>query len=561
MKTIPNYFNSLNFNKFFLLLIIAGYLPIFIFGFFIQDDLGLVSALSNMQFIDAANTICAVNNNRPFSCIYHASLTRLPGVYQFYFFFNLLFFLFFILNVIKTFDFIIDSIILKKIFAIFLIFPFFSYTILYSPAMQSMGTFALLLWSISIIFLKKYINNNDKINLFFCYFFLLSTFLVYESPFPLLAVSIFFPLYFNNNKYKLFFFNILATLLILLIIITLQKFLIPKIYNIDLSRMKIDIYDYKKFIYLIFVNLSLTLNILFHSIEIFIRVLLDFFHNPNYLLLVQVLTVLLVFYSIIIKKKFYKTNINYKNNNFLIISILIFFSVILLNSVMHALAETGLEFIKYNNRALVSLSFIYAFGALIFFKFFFNKKFIFDFTFIFLFFVFIVNFFYFQNNIIKERFLARSINQKINFQINNKKEVYFIFVDKISLIHELLSYESYDYFHILNNNTNNFLSGEKVVIYISERKFCNKFYYNEYIYEPFKKNYNLNLLIFNENLNNSFKSHKNITIVDFEKLINSNLKCDYTYTRNLFFVKENVYVDNRYKSYFTKFLKYVYLKL
>jgi hypothetical protein len=228
---------------------------------------------------------------------------------------------------------------------------------------------------------------------------------------------------------------------------------------------------------------------------------------------------------------------------------------------MHTLAGTGLEFIKYNNRALVSISFIFAFGALIFFKFFFNKKFIFNFIFIFLFFIFVVNFFYFQNNIIKERFLASSVNQQLNIQINNKKEVYFIFVDKISSINELLSYESYDYFHLLNNNVKDFLSGEKVVIYMTERKFCNKFYYNEYIYEPFKKNYNINLLIFNENLNNSFKSHKNITINDFEKLINSNLKCDYTYSRNLFFLKENVYVDNRYKSYFTKFLKYVYLKL
>lgn len=558
MKSIANYLDSLNYNKFFLLLIITGYFPLFIFGYFIQDDLGVVSVLSNMKFTDAVNSICSVNNNRPLSCIYHATLTRLPQVYQFYFFINLLFYIFFVLNLIKIFDFIVDNIYLKKIFTIFLIFPFFSYTILYSPAMQSMGTFALLLWSISLIFLKKFINNNNKIDLFFSYFFLLSTFLVYESPFPLIALSLFFPLYFINNKNNFFFFNILATLLILIIIIILQKFLIPKIYNIDLSRMKIDILDYKKIFFLISINLLLTLNVFFHSLEIFFKIILDFFRNPNFLLLAQVLLVFLIFYSIIVKKKFYKNN---KNNKMFIVSLLIFFSVIFLNALMHTLANTGLEFIKYNNRSLVSLSFIFAFGALIIFKFFFNKKFLFNFIFIFLFFLFIVNFFYFQNNIIRERFLATSVNQKLNIQINNKKEVYFIFVDKISLINELLSYESYDYFHLLNNNVKDFLSGEKVVIYITEQKICNKFYYNEYIYEPFKKNYNISLLVFNENLNNSFKSHKNITMFDFEKLVNSYLKCDYTYSRNLFFLKENVYVDNRYKSYFIKFLKYIYIKL
>ena len=206
MKSIANYLDSLNYNKFFLLLIITGYFPLFIFGYFIQDDLGVVSVLSNMKFTDAVNSICSVNNNRPLSCIYHATLTRLPQVYQFYFFINLLFYIFFVLNLIKIFDFIVDNIYLKKIFTIFLIFPFFSYTILYSPAMQSMGTFALLLWSISLIFLKKFINNNNKIDLFFSYFFLLSTFLVYESPFPLIALSLFFPLYFINNKNNFFFF-------------------------------------------------------------------------------------------------------------------------------------------------------------------------------------------------------------------------------------------------------------------------------------------------------------------------------------------------------------------
>jgi hypothetical protein len=72
-------------------------------------------------------------------------LTRLPPIFQFYFIFTLLLYIFFIFNVVKIFDFIIDYIFSKKLFITFLIFPFFSYTVLYSPAMQSMGVFTLVL--------------------------------------------------------------------------------------------------------------------------------------------------------------------------------------------------------------------------------------------------------------------------------------------------------------------------------------------------------------------------------------------------------------------------------
>ena len=166
MSQLIKQMRSLTFNQYFFFLIILGYLPIFVFGYFIQDDFGVVS-LHNKEPIDALKDICAVNNNRPLSCVYHAILTRLPSVFQFYFFFTLLLYIFFIFNVVKIFDFIIDDIFLKKLFITFLIFPFFSYTVLYSPAMQSMGVFALVLWSISLLLLKQFITNNSKTYLFF----------------------------------------------------------------------------------------------------------------------------------------------------------------------------------------------------------------------------------------------------------------------------------------------------------------------------------------------------------------------------------------------------------
>ena len=98
MNQLIKQMRSLTFNQYFFFLIILGYLPIFLFGYFIQDDFGVVS-LHNMESIDALKYICAVNNNRPLSCVYHAILTRLPSIFQFYFFllYYFIFFLFLML--------------------------------------------------------------------------------------------------------------------------------------------------------------------------------------------------------------------------------------------------------------------------------------------------------------------------------------------------------------------------------------------------------------------------------------------------------------------------------
>jgi hypothetical protein len=559
MSKIFNRINDLTFNKYLFLLIIIVYLPIFIFGYFIQDDIGIINSLPNKSFFDAANYICFVNNNRPFSCIYHAAITRLPSVFQFYFFLALSFYILFILNIIKIFDFIIDSIYLKKLYAIFLIFPFFSYTTLYSPVMQSMGVFSLLLWSISLFFLKKFIKDNFKINLFLSYFFLLLMFLLYESPLPLLAVSIFFPLYFNN-KIKLFYFNIFIIFLIVIFVVSIQKFLIPEIYDIDLSRIKLNFYDYKKIIFILSVNLVLTLNIFFYSIEIFLRIVVDLFGDLNYLLLTQSFVILIIFHNIIYKEKSHK---KYKNNKFLIVSSLIFILLIFLNALMHALADTGLDFIKYNNRALVSLSFIFAFFCIIICKFVsFNKNLLFTTVFTFLFSIFVVNFFYFQSNLIAERLHATQFNKKFqNFSLDKKlKSVDYILTTKPIFIKDLLSYNTLDYFNVLNSNKN-ILEGSKPTIYLTEQKFCNKSYFNEYLKEPFLTNYNINLFVFNKYPNDLVESYKNISFVNFEKLLNSHIYCEYQISKKETYLKKNVYIDNRYKGFFLNFLTEIYYKL
>lgn len=553
--------NSISFNKFCLLLIFLIYTPISIFGYFIQDDLGVVANIGSSTFEQALKDICQVNHNRFLSCFYHATLTRLPSIYQFYFLINLIFYICFVFNIIKIFEFIFNNIFLKKIFFVFLIFPFFSYTIIYSPAMQSMGTFALLLWSFSLYFLKKFIINNNKINIVVSFILLIASLLVYESPFPLLAVSIFFPLFFNSKK-KLFLINFLVTIIIVSIIFIIQKFLMPIIYNVDLSRVRIDFYNYKKIIFLFFVNLILTANIFFYSLEIFLKILYASFYRPNYLFLSQLILILIIFYSLIFcKVKIYNQKINKK---FIKVSLLIFIFTIFLNSIMHTVANTGLEFIQYNNRALVSLSFIFAFVVSVIFKYFFenNKRSLLNYIIAFLFLMLASNFFYFKNNLIKERFQSISLNNLINLTFSSKdhKQVIFFSINNREALDEILSYNTWDYLHILNNNMPDFLNGNKVVIYINHSKFCNKFYFNEYIYKPFNNNYIINFLNFNNTLNSKYISYNNIKFNELEALLKSKIICDDEFNE---LVKKKVvsqkYIDLRYRSYFLSFLHKVYI--
>lgn len=559
MNQLIKQIRSLTFNQYFFFLIILGYLPIFLFGYFIQDDFGIVS-LHKQPPIDALKYICVVNNNRPLSCVYHAILTRLPSIFQFYFFFTLLLYIFFIFNVVKIFDFIIDDIFLKKLFITFLIFPFFSYTVLYSPAMQSMGVFALVLWSISLLLLKQFIANNSKTYLFFSYLFILLMLLTYESPAPLLGLSIFFPLFFKK-KIKLFYINFLIIIFLCILIILMQKVFFPKIFNVDLSRVKIDVDEYKKISHLIFINLVLTINIIFFSVEIALKVFLNIFKNINYLVLFQISVIIFVFYKNFYFRNFYTKN---KNNKYLLlISFLVFFSVIFLNAVMHALANTGLEFTQYKNRALVSVSFIFSLTIVLVYKLvnFKNIK-LFNFILICLFSVPTINFIYFQNNLIKERFDAKYIYneflhlKKTKFKDNN---INFILNENRDDVDYILSYNSYDYFY--------YLQKDLLVTFLTQKKFCNNYFFDEYINIPYLSNSNNNINIYNfEKFPYKHTGEiqiKNADSKKFTREVSKIIKCNYKIVSNVMGKELNkeIYLDSIYDGYFLKIAKYFYFKL
>jgi hypothetical protein len=559
MKNIINFIKSLSLTQYFFVLAILGYFPILVFGYFIQDDYS-IRGLTDLNFFDAIKAICHVNNNRPLSCFYHALLSRLFPIFQIYFLFSLSLYFIFIYIVFKIYDFILDDIYIKKIFLTFLIFPFFSYTIIYSPGMQSMGSVSLIFWAISLLFLKRYIYKSFFLDLFLSYFFLVIMFLIYESAAPLLGISLFFPLFFKNKK-KIFFINIILTFLVLILIYILQKEIFPNLFNQDLSRIKLGFQDYKKIIYLITINSVLTVNIFAHSLELFVRSLYNIFTSFNLILLLQLLLIISFFYLSIDKKKKIKSNRNYYLLSISFVSVI---SVFILNALMHSMANTGLEFTQYNNRALVSISFIFSISAVLSYKFgVLRSKFLSNFFYIILFIILSVNFIFFQNNLIKERFLAQELLKDAkeltnkNYILDKKYQynVNFFIYDR-SNVEQILSYNSLDFFRVIEKTENN------INFFLNENKFCNLDYYDLYIKFPYLNEENrLNIFYYtNEKLTIFLE---NIQYRDFRKNLENVIKCNYKEIseESSRIIKKRVYLDKRFESFFLQVIKKIYFIL
>ena len=559
MKNIINFIKSLSLTQYFFVLAILGYFPILVFGYFIQDDYS-IRGLTDLNFFDAIKAICHVNNNRPLSCFYHALLSRLFPIFQIYFLFSLSLYFLFIYIVFKIYDFILDDIYVKKLFLTFLIFPFFSYTIIYSPGMQSMGIVSLIFWAISLLFLKRYIYKPFFLDLFLCYFFLVIMFLIYESAAPLLGISLFFPLFFKNKK-KIFFINIILTFLVLILIYILQKEIFPNLFNQDLSRIKLGFQDYKKIIYLITINSVLTVNIFAHSLELFVRSLYNIFTSFNLILLLQLLLIISFFYLSIDKKKKIKSNRNYYLLSISFVSVI---SVFILNALMHSMANTGLEFTQYNNRALVSISFIFSISAVLSYKFgVLRSKFLSNFFYIILFIILSVNFIFFQNNLIKERFLAQELLKDAkeltnkNYILDKKYQynVNFFIYDR-SNVEQILSYNSLDFFRVIEKTENN------INFFLNENKFCNLDYYDLYIKFPYLNEENrLNIFYYtNEKLTIFLE---NIQYRDFRKNLENVIKCNYKEIseESSRIIKKRVYLDKRFESFFLQVIKKIYFIL
>jgi hypothetical protein len=563
MKILLDKVRGLSTINFYIIFLLIVFLPVIFYGHFIQDDYS-ITRLNEYNFLTAIESICSVNSNRPLSCLYHAALSRFPSIFKIYFLIDLIIYFISIILIIKAFDFIINSKSKKKLFFSLAIIPFFSYTILYSPGMQSMGTVAFLFWAISIFLLKNYLTTKKTKFLFFSYLSVLVLFLIYESSFPLLSLTIFFPLLYEKKfKYKFFLLNLIINISILIFVLILQKKVFTSFSIYELSRVKLGFTDVKTILYLTFVNFLLIVNIFFHSLELFIYNLASLVKNFNTFLLFQIFLTFIFILSNFPKKNDFKNDKSLKKlspyyNYYILISV---FGVLMMTSLMHALANTGLEFLMYNNRALVSVSLIFSFLIFNFIIYVptnktFNKyKFIASPIIV----IFITNFFFFQNNLLNENKLSKKLYSSIKEQKNNfikksnteKKKLLLVFKTNLNKSQTILNYQSMDAFKELMA-----IDYKIIVINITENRVCNKFYFNPYIKIFLNDDYRKHLLIY-DSAKLKIVELKNIKSLDIEDYLKNLVGCKKNNSQTISNKERYMYKND---SMFIKSLSFLYSK-
>ena len=216
-----------------ILFILILYIPYVLHGGLIVDDWGVVR--NARQFPGLINTFLSwfpLFSNRPLAPLILSLTGNLFGANPAgYIIVNII--LWFLSSIILNLTF--KPYVSNKfhiIFSLFYALPVIASTVIFSPAMQMIDPFSILLWSFSLYFLSRHLIKNDRLSLIISFIFIFLSLLIYEITLPLLVINALLPaMHGKINKSavkKLFFTYILPILGILGLIFVLQKIIMPE---------------------------------------------------------------------------------------------------------------------------------------------------------------------------------------------------------------------------------------------------------------------------------------------------------------------------------------------
>jgi hypothetical protein len=472
------FYKRISLKLLFISIILVIIFPLLILGDFQQDDF-YISSLNNLNFNSSLSSIFSQFSNRPLAAIFFSILSIFFYSYEHFFLLNIILILFSCNFIIKAFNEYFISRSSRVIFTVLCLVPIYSYSTIFSSGMQIVGNLSIFIWSISIYFLNKFIKTDKFTYLMASNIVLFSMFMTYESAFPLIILNLFLP-FFKKNLIKLkhIFITVMLTLILSAIV---QKLILPHLFNQDISRLRVDDLNLNSFILYMGANLLLLLNIFYIFFQNFnesLRIIL----NSN-ILLAQFLSSLGIFFLMVLIN--YKENLMIKlkdDNNFLIISLIICFFVLL--AFMHTVAKSAINIYGINNRALVSLSFFIPL-ILILLSNMKSPKYFFIIILIYIFLI-ITNYIPIQyNNIIyvKERNTSfKKITQKINIDHGNGNNS-FIYLDRFNnnslFNHTTYAKDNFDFSNMTGFNHYNTQNDNSIwSANIRNSMFCNKAYWN-----------------------------------------------------------------------------------
>jgi len=443
-----NYFKFIKFFLFYVAIIILVYSNYLLKNDFIIDDYAIINS-KNFNFKDFYNGFVSAFANRPLSIIYYYFISRLNDKFIIYSLISLAFYLTSIAILFRVFDFLLNSQTKKILFFITIIFQFFSYTNIYSPGMQSIGNFSLLLFAMSLIFFKNFLITKNYYNYLISIALIIIGLLTYESFFPLLIVYIMMPFFIKFN-YKYFFYNFLIIITVILIIFAYQKYFAILIYPAeDLSRLRNT--NFLKIIEFTILNIFVLNDFLFSQSYYAYKNIINLFNKSFYFEILKIIFFFLIFAYFIFRD-------DQKNYNKVKISLIfsLIFTVIFFTLLMHSLANTVISPLEYNNRGLVSFSILFPLSLILLKNIYFRNykvKLIMQIFFIFMYLSLLINFFSFQiyQN---ERYAFQKKVFKIISDLNLTNSSTFILTKNYNVldIEKKFSYNN-NYFDNFNKNS------------------------------------------------------------------------------------------------------------
>lgn len=226
------------------LLAVLFYLPYLVKGGLIYDDWSVWNLGADYStFIGRYREYFLSFTNRPLAPIYYALISSFKGWYPGYILVDIGCWIGMILVLYGIFKRTFGR-TFASLFALLALVPSVSTTVIFSPGMQSIGGFTILIWAWSLWCLEKYCQTGNRRVYFLGYFLILCSLLTYEVSFPLLTFTVLFPLLCKPiphtlkdwGRYALRY--IVPVLVVIFLTLLYQKKIITHFYP-DISRFRI----------------------------------------------------------------------------------------------------------------------------------------------------------------------------------------------------------------------------------------------------------------------------------------------------------------------------------
>ncbi len=243
--------------------------------------------------------------------------------------------------------------------------PSISSTIIFSPAMQGIGAFAFMVWSVSLYLLDRYLKRASRVKYLLSYALMLASLLLYESSLPLFAISAMWPIIVSNEKLSKHFFVryakqfILPIFIIMLAVVLYQQLVVTQFFEY-ISKVRIGKNGANLSDSLLRTVANALMVVTLSVINLCIRAVARLRIYGVGIFLTYMAVVYLIFYALKLKNLPKTKGMKFRNHSLMWATL----ALVLLGVVfIHFIAQQPPTIVGYNNRGIVGASILVAIAA------------------------------------------------------------------------------------------------------------------------------------------------------------------------------------------------------